>query len=53
MKQFFKQLFCDHKYKLTDNFVLENTDVVVMEVYICEKCGKEKIQSAVPRRLIK
>ena len=45
MKEFFKQLFCRHKFKYTKlNKITEKDGVKVHETYaVCVYCGKGKV----------
>ena len=46
-----KRLFCKHEYKITEEFVLENTNVIVVTGLCCGKCGKQKLDLT-PRKII-
>lgn len=43
IKQFFKELFCFHRWKFKEN-ISENESGVIYHVYECVKCGDERIE---------
>ena len=45
-------IFCKHRYKIADKYLrMRQGDIVTVHVLECEKCGKSKVTSKLPRYL--